>query len=59
MISTYENKEIDETKFHSPIIIIDPIDENRNLGAAISAESLSKFIMASRTFLKRPFQCIF
>ncbi|MGB9168512.1 MAG: CCA tRNA nucleotidyltransferase [Nitrososphaeraceae archaeon] len=54
VISTHENKAIDETKFHSPIIIIDPIDENRNLGAAISAESLSKFIMASRTFLKHP-----
>jgi len=54
VISTHENKAIDEAKFHSPIIIIDPIDENRNLGAAISAESLSKFIMASRTFLKYP-----
>lgn len=54
VISTHENKAIDEAKFHSPIIIIDPIDENRNLGAAISAESLSKFIMASRTFLKHP-----
>jgi len=54
VICTHENKTIDEAKFHSPIIIIDPIDENRNLGAAISAESLSKFIMASRTFLKHP-----
>lgn len=54
VISTHENKAIDKAKFHSPIIIIDPIDENRNLGAAISAESLSKFIMASRTFLKHP-----
>jgi len=54
VICTHENKAIDEAKFHSPIIIIDPIDENRNLGAAISAESLSKFIMASRTFLKYP-----
>jgi len=54
VISIHENKAIDEAKFHSPIIIIDPIDENRNLGAAISAESLSKFIMASRSFLKHP-----
>lgn len=41
-------------KFASPIIIIDPIDSNRNLGAAISTESLSKFVLASRFFLKSP-----
>ena len=41
-------------KFRSPIIIIDPIDSNRNLGAAISAESLAKFVLASRLFLKAP-----
>ena len=41
-------------KFSSPIIIIDPIDPNRNLGAAISAESLSKFIMTARSFLRNP-----
>jgi len=41
-------------KFRSPIIIIDPIDSNRNLGAAISAECLAKFVLASRLFLKAP-----
>ena len=41
-------------KFTSPIIIIDPIDSNRNLGAAISTECLAKFILASRLFLKNP-----
>ncbi|HEY7227049.1 MAG TPA: CCA tRNA nucleotidyltransferase [Nitrososphaeraceae archaeon] len=41
-------------KFASPIIIIDPIDSNRNLGAAISTECLSKFVLASRLFLKSP-----
>jgi tRNA nucleotidyltransferase (CCA-adding enzyme) len=41
-------------KFESPIIIIDPIDSNRNLGAAISKECLSKFVLASRLFLKSP-----
>lgn len=37
-------------KFRSPITIIDPIDSNRNLGAAISAECLAKFVLASRLF---------
>lgn len=41
-------------KFTSPIIIIDPIDSNRNLGAAISADCVAKFVLASRQFLKSP-----
>ena len=41
-------------KFDTSIIIIDPIDSNRNLGAAISNENLGKFILASRAFLKKP-----
>jgi len=41
-------------KFETPLIIIDPIDSNRNLGTAISAESVGKFILASRKFLKKP-----
>lgn len=41
-------------KFTSPVIIIDPIDSNRNLGSAISIECLAKFVLASRLFLKNP-----
>ena len=41
-------------KFDSPVIIIDPIDTNRNLGAAISMENLGKFILLSRAYLKKP-----
>lgn len=41
-------------EFDTPIIIIDPIDSNRNLGAAISAENVAKFALVSRAFLKRP-----
>jgi tRNA nucleotidyltransferase (CCA-adding enzyme) len=40
--------------FQSHLIIIDPIDPRRNLGAAISAESVGKFIMAARAFLEKP-----
>ena len=40
--------------FQSDIIIIDPIDPRRNLGTAISAESLGKLILASRAFIQRP-----
>jgi len=51
-IDTSDEKII--SKFNSPIIIIDPIDEHRNLGAAISAECISKFVLASRHFLDAP-----
>lgn len=40
--------------FNSKLIILDPIDEKRNLGAAISSESLAKFILTARNFLNRP-----
>jgi tRNA nucleotidyltransferase (CCA-adding enzyme) len=41
-------------KFDTPIIIIDPIDSNRNLGAAISVENVGKFVLACRAFMKKP-----
>ena len=40
-------------KFDSPIVIIDPVDNNRNLGTAISIDNLGKFVLASRIFLKK------
>ena len=41
-------------KFDSPIVLIDPVDSNRNLGTAISIDNLGKFVLASRVFLKKP-----
>jgi len=41
-------------KFDSPVVIIDPVDNNRNLGTAISMDNLGKFVLASRAFLKKP-----
>ena len=41
-------------KFDSTIIIIDPVDANRNLGAAISTENVGKFILLSRAFINKP-----
>ena len=40
--------------FETPIAIMDPIDDNRNLGAAISTENIGKFVLAARAFLKKP-----
>jgi tRNA nucleotidyltransferase (CCA-adding enzyme) len=41
-------------QFETPVVIIDPIDSNRNLGAAISTENVGKFVLAARAFLKKP-----
>lgn len=41
-------------KFDTPIVIIDPIDSNRNLGAAISIENVGKFVLVCRAFMKKP-----
>ncbi len=40
--------------FNSTVIIIDPIDNRRNLGTAISSESVGRFMLAARSFLARP-----
>ncbi len=40
--------------FHTPLTVIDPVDPNRNVAAAVSAESLYTFIKSSAAFLKTP-----
>jgi tRNA nucleotidyltransferase (CCA-adding enzyme) len=40
-------------KFETAFILIDPIDSNRNLGTAISAQNFGTFILAARAFLKK------
>jgi tRNA nucleotidyltransferase (CCA-adding enzyme) len=40
--------------FNSPVVIIDPVDSRRNLGTAISPDSVGKFMLAARAFLDRP-----
>jgi tRNA nucleotidyltransferase (CCA-adding enzyme) len=46
-------------KFETQLVIIDPIDSNRNLGTAISAESVGKFVLSARSFLKKPLLSFF
>ncbi len=45
---------ITSKKFDTPIVIIDPIDSNRNLAAAISEENVGKFILRCRAFQNNP-----
>lgn len=41
-------------KFETALILIDPIDSNRNLGTAISAQNFGRLILAARAYLKKP-----
>jgi len=41
-------------KFNSPLIVIDPVDRNRNAAAAVSLEKLLEFKTACKFFLKNP-----
>jgi len=41
-------------EFDTAVVIMDPIDNTRNLAAAISVENIGKFVLASRAFLRKP-----
>lgn len=51
-----ENQIIGKTskKFDTSLVIVDPIDSNRNLAAAISNENVGKFILVCRAFKENP-----
>ncbi len=41
-------------KFDAPLIVVDPVDPNRNLAAAVRDERLWEFVAVGRQFLTRP-----
>ncbi len=45
--------------FDSPLIVIDPVDKNRNVAAVVSHTSLNRFIFACRQFLASPSEGFF
>jgi len=45
----YEGKEFDE-----PLTFVDPVDPSRNVASAVSMETMLRFVMASREYLKGP-----
>ncbi|MBN1159857.1 MAG: CCA tRNA nucleotidyltransferase [Candidatus Diapherotrites archaeon] len=50
----YKSKSEILKKFNTPLIVIDPTDKNRNVGAAVSDNVFAKFIHYSRQFLEKP-----
>jgi len=47
--------DLDKSKTHSPIIIIDPVQKSRNASAAVDIEKFNKLIQYSKEFLKSLF----
>ena len=51
----YANNKIDPTiLFSDPLIVIDPVDKNRNVASAVKPERLYDLIGAARAFLLKP-----
>ncbi|MFP4568057.1 MAG: nucleotidyltransferase domain-containing protein [Candidatus Woesearchaeota archaeon] len=46
--------ELDRAKTQGPLIIVDPMQENRNAAAALSHECFNTFVMRAKEFLKDP-----
>lgn len=45
--------------FDDPLVVVDPVDENRNVASALSLQKMSEFVVASRNFLKNPSESYF
>ncbi|MBU5557763.1 MAG: CCA tRNA nucleotidyltransferase [Candidatus Aenigmatarchaeota archaeon] len=41
-------------KFHAPLVLIDPVDPNRNVAAAVSPEVFYRFVRTCKDFLLKP-----
>jgi len=40
--------------FTEPLIVVDPVDPHRNVAGALSLQTLSEFVVASRNYLENP-----
>jgi len=45
--------------FAEPLIVVDPVDGNRNVASAVSTEQLATFVHAAREYLARPSERFF
>jgi len=53
-ILSFNNKKQNEHKFDSPLVIIDPVDDSRNVASALSFEQFERIVFATNCFLKKP-----
>ncbi len=61
LIDIEKHYEEDQLKqiFDEPLIIVDPVDKNRNAASAVRLQALSIFIAASQKFLEEPRRSFF
>lgn len=52
-------EEMNEAKLHSPVILVDPVQRDRNAAAALSYETLKRFIETIKKFLANPSEYYF
>ena len=52
-------RELNKAKLQSPLILVDPLQKNRNAAAALSLENYHLFIAACKAFLKSPSSAFF
>lgn len=45
--------------FPEPLVVVDPVDPNRNVSASVSLEKMCEFIELARGYLKRPGRAFF
>ena len=45
--------------FEEPLVVIDPVDPNRNVASAVSLEQLATFVHAAREYLQKPSERFF
>ncbi len=53
LIIDLENYDTGEN-FTEPLVVVDPVDKNRNVAAALTLQKMSEFVAASRNFLNEP-----
>jgi tRNA nucleotidyltransferase (CCA-adding enzyme) len=45
--------------FNEPLVVVDPVDGNRNVASAVSGEQLATFVHAAREYLAKPSERFF
>lgn len=53
-IEKHLQKKTAKEKFQKHLVIIDPVDKNRNVAAALSLEQFNRLVAAANAFLKKP-----
>jgi tRNA nucleotidyltransferase (CCA-adding enzyme) len=58
---SFENSTVEEVskKFDSALRVVDPVDRNRNVGAAVSIENFCIFVKSCKEFLAKPKEDMF